>query len=1456
MQTDILLEDILNSGVPVRVSGQIITAIISGQPVLISGQPMLISGQVVIVSGQFSGMPVSVSNQPVIVSGQPMGISGQAVIVSGQIVNVSGQPIQITGRNITPSLVSSYYNVVGSSFTNVVLTSDGALMIADGFVVDPNNSTSTPLGAFGNFIGVIRDLTGFSQIIITVRSDVPSNIDGLKVLFHFDNTYVADTKMFTIFGNNDVSIRIPIGAKFYRIYYSNGATPQGTFFLQSILNPIPSTATIKNIDTTIIGREDAMTTHSVIAGPNAVGGSSFSDVIVSPIGAMTVSMSGQPISISGQVVIVSGQILDRTWQLSGLTDSVAISGQTIIAEISGQSVVISGQPVLISGQVVIVSGQFSGQPVGRTWLLDALTDNVSISGQPVQISGQIINALISGQSVLISGQSVVTLSGSNVSVISGLTVDTGNSTTTLLGAGGVFTGVVRDLTGYSQVDIMVFTDQISAVNGLSAQFSTDGINFDHTHPNTISASTSESIHLAVDARYFRIVYTNGATPQGTFRLQTLLSPIPSQGTIKDIDLPLLGKDDALATHSVITGVTTAGGGAYVDVKVAPSGAIQVGGSITVLSGSIVDISGNAVLVSGQPVQISGQTILTQFASGVAIPTSISGQPVQVSGQTIVTQFASGVTFPVDISGQTVIAQFASGVTIATSVSGQPVHISGEVVIISGQFVSISGQAVRISGQVITGNLGRTWTLDKSTDSVLPQLVTTIGTYSALKGNESGILFVVFLSGDNTVTVSGQPVSISGQTINISGQFIGVSGQPMQITGLNITPSPISSYYNVVGSSFMNAVMTSDGALMVAEGSVVDPNNSTDAQLGAFGIFAGQFRDLTGYSQITLSIYSDVVPPSNGLQVYFSNDGISFLELKFFTVTGFGDVIHLPVNAKFYTIQFSNGATPTSTFKIQASLKPIPSTGTIKELNKVISLWDDALTTHSIITAPIPFSTSYKDIAATEDGKLWTLSFVSGQNLGRTWQLSGITDSVRISGQVVNISGQIVNISGQSVVVFGLAQGTPIGLEANTAGNLIAAISGQSVVISGQIVNTSGQVANISGQGITILGQNIVGLPTDTRFNVVGSSFSEAVTTSGGAIMVANGLEPDANNITTTALGIGGSYNGASRDLTGYSQITINVVTDVPGTLAITWSTGFATGAVATNYFSIIGSLSGTENETIHVPVNAKFYRIGYTNGAVAQSIFRLQSLLSPIPSVGFIRSIDRPIEAREDAMITHSVIAGPIAVGGSSFEDAVVTSDGLLTVNISGQMSGMPMKISLSGADAAVDGYNKSLIVEDVIHRKIHQGMYFYADVSQSASQSNPASYAMTTMSGVNPQLSWHFRGLTPGSLVNVLEVTSARQTTGTVSSNIFLNRTVIAFTSTRLYSSYVLGSNVGANSILFETMASGNDAYGFGNLYTYPLIPGEWVLKGGFTYVFQVLSARLPSLTTLYTNWYESGLA
>jgi hypothetical protein len=100
-------------------------------------------------------------------------------------------------------------------------------------------------------------------------------------------------------------------------------------------------------------------------------------------------------------------------------------------------------------------------------------------------------------------------------------LSTDNVTVSTLGSNAVYTGTGEEVIDYSSLVLNIISDQNSATNGLSVEFSSDNTNWDKKETYTLVAGVGYAIECTIKARYFRVVYTNGSVSQGSFRLQTI-----------------------------------------------------------------------------------------------------------------------------------------------------------------------------------------------------------------------------------------------------------------------------------------------------------------------------------------------------------------------------------------------------------------------------------------------------------------------------------------------------------------------------------------------------------------------------------------------------------------------------------------------------------------------------------------------------------------------------------------------------------------------------------------------------------------------------------------------------------------------------------------------------------------------------------------------------------------------
>lgn len=188
-----------------------------------------------------------------------------------------------------------------------------------------------------------------------------------------------------------------------------------------------------------------------------------------------------------------------------------------------------------------------------------------------------------------------------ITQISG-TISVNNSTSTPLGSDGVFTGVAEDVSNYKSIGIIAKASHISATNGLTMQFSNDGTNWDLIHSFTLPAITGKFFNLPVEAKYFRLIYTNSSVIQTYFRLQTIYHATTTKESTLRVSEDVDGETAAQLGRSIIAGKKPSG--AYTNIQATVAGNLKVcieeqdpGAGLATESGNLATIATNTGLAT-------------------------------------------------------------------------------------------------------------------------------------------------------------------------------------------------------------------------------------------------------------------------------------------------------------------------------------------------------------------------------------------------------------------------------------------------------------------------------------------------------------------------------------------------------------------------------------------------------------------------------------------------------------------------------------------------------------------------------------------------------------------------------------------------------------------------------------------------------------------------------------------
>jgi len=186
-------------------------------------------------------------------------------------------------------------------------------------------------------------------------------------------------------------------------------------------------------------------------------------------------------------------------------------------------------------------------------------------------------------------------SDGELKVTAGGHISTLNSTTTILDPAGVnvFTGASEDIKDISAIIVSLKASHASATDGLSVQFSPDGTNWDNTDDFTIPADKGKTFSFQPAARYMRVVYTNGAVKQTSFRLQTILKHTNVKPSSHRISDAIIDDDDAELVTSVLK--AKANGGGYVNIEATAANNLRVTDAESIFAISKGDVVGTTTV---------------------------------------------------------------------------------------------------------------------------------------------------------------------------------------------------------------------------------------------------------------------------------------------------------------------------------------------------------------------------------------------------------------------------------------------------------------------------------------------------------------------------------------------------------------------------------------------------------------------------------------------------------------------------------------------------------------------------------------------------------------------------------------------------------------------------------------------------------------------------------------------
>jgi hypothetical protein len=230
------------------------------------------------------------------------------------------------------------------------------------------------------------------------------------------------------------------------------------------------------------------------------------------------------------------------------------------------------------------------------------------------------------------------------------------------------------------------------------------------------------------------------------------------------------------------------------------------------------------------------------------------------------------------------------------------------------------------------------------------------------------------------------------------------------------------------------------------------------------------------------------------------------------------------------------------------------------------------------------------------------------------------------------------------------------------------------------------------------------------------------------------------NSTRTTLGIGGVYTGTSMDILGYSVLSVSVFSNV---------------ASATNGLSIQQSVDNVNwdfTDDFTIPANrgktftvqpiAPYFRVVYTNGSLAQTAFRLETIAHSTYIKPSSHRIQDSIISDDDAELSKAVITGQSDDG--IFRNAAVnTSDRLEVVSqpytysiAEGDVLGHSSLLKF-GTRTTVAAATQSLIWEGPTAQYVYMSTAQQLKVSSSSTQDATSGTGLHTLTILGLDSNW-----------------------------------------------------------------------------------------------------------------------
>lgn len=131
-------------------------------------------------------------------------------------------------------------------------------------------------------------------------------------------------------------------------------------------------------------------------------------------------------------------------------------------------------------------------------------------------------------------------------------ISTKNSTIETLDASGIYTGMVEDVSRYTNISINIYCSEDSASCGLCVEFSnTTDFLTSKTYKYTYYKNISKTYNIPISNRFVRVTFTNG-TSENNIDIRTIVNNINTNKQISTFDTNLIDTFGRLRTSNLYT----------------------------------------------------------------------------------------------------------------------------------------------------------------------------------------------------------------------------------------------------------------------------------------------------------------------------------------------------------------------------------------------------------------------------------------------------------------------------------------------------------------------------------------------------------------------------------------------------------------------------------------------------------------------------------------------------------------------------------------------------------------------------------------------------------------------------------------------------------------------------------------------------------------------------------------